>query len=581
MHTCITHIYIYICIHTFSRSAKILRVGKILTRPVTELQEKGLPLPKRVLGGLAPEATYSSTAHHFMDLLSVGEYNSLMKAAQVLNGCTIRIGTTCSGIDVATVVLHRTLEALNSRFSVHIQAQTVFMCEKDAEKRAFLMDAHKGAVQHMFEDVNVFSLGVGLCAITGMVIKVPEVDVLISGPSCKNFSLMRASRKAFAQCYEDGEGCSGETYTAGFKDAIASTGCRIAFFENVLGVSQRIVNKNGEVSEPQIEVVKRDLLSLGHGFEFCAVDSQHYLLPQRRNRIWGSSDSTLRLRDVPRFEASMASTMQQLRSSTRFRLQQFMNPSLPEEIPHLASHLSQLEATQKAATKARVDVKEVTFDTHTSEGRLPEWFGYGCTCIRPTHAIYSLGAMRYLTGNELLLCQGIFPSEFPVPAAFTSLTSSQAADFAGNAFSATVLQAKLIASFVHNASWQVIANPAADGSKLAAPQASSFFAKTPSRSGVRRSASGNIDGPAKRQRKESQGEEPDSPDVPNDKKGRGYNSPLCTIWHWLVSVVAIVHQSGLMIQQTKHPCNIVCCVALNQKVSIFLRALCFTGSAAR
>ena len=102
----------------------------------------------------------------------------------------------------------------------------------------------------MFEDVNVFSLGVGLCAITGMVIKVPEVDVLISGPSCKNFSLMRASRKAFAQCYEDGEGCSGETYTAGFKDAIASTGCRIAFFENVLGVSQRIVNKNGEVSEP-------------------------------------------------------------------------------------------------------------------------------------------------------------------------------------------------------------------------------------------------------------------------------------------------------------------------------------------
>lgn len=91
---------------------------------------------------------------------------------------------------------------------VHIAVKHVFSVEFDAFKRDFIMRAHCApdaeAEFHLFEDVSIFDPRSGdehYCHTCGRRHKIPsEVDVLVSGPSCKNLSRMNAARADFHDC---------------------------------------------------------------------------------------------------------------------------------------------------------------------------------------------------------------------------------------------------------------------------------------------------------------------------------------------------------------------------------------------
>ena len=93
----------------------------------------------------------------------------------------------------------------------------------------------------------------------------------------------------------------------------------------------------------------------------------------------------------------------------------------------------------------------VFVDLSTSESRGPEFAVGVSTCIRPTHPIYSTLRKRVLSGKELLSLQGVWAHDMENPEALVELMKDHtlACSFAGNAFSTTVLQAKLIASLVN------------------------------------------------------------------------------------------------------------------------------------
>lgn len=66
---------------------------------------------------MAPEAmSLFYTSHFFINLLSRKDCNKLKDVAQALNGCVIRVGTTCSGSDIGITAIRSVLKALNHAF---------------------------------------------------------------------------------------------------------------------------------------------------------------------------------------------------------------------------------------------------------------------------------------------------------------------------------------------------------------------------------------------------------------------------------------------------------------------------------
>ena len=73
------------------------------------------------------------------------------------------------------------------------------------------MNAFQGHLEHMFDDVAIFSQdsnGIGFCHICQCEHEVPAVDVLVTGPSCKDVSIQNANKSSYANCIlvENGRG---------------------------------------------------------------------------------------------------------------------------------------------------------------------------------------------------------------------------------------------------------------------------------------------------------------------------------------------------------------------------------------
>ena len=78
------------------------------------------------------------------------------------------------------------------------------------------------------------------------------------------------------------------------------------------------------------------------------------------------------------------------------------------------------------------------------------------TCVRPTHAIYSVLLNRYITPIEMLSVQGIWRCDSENLSAWNSMVANGrlAQSLAGNGFSATVAQAAFLTSLVECDAWR-------------------------------------------------------------------------------------------------------------------------------
>lgn len=134
----------------------------------------------------------------------------------------------------------------------------VLSVEIEEVKRQFIIDAHTPAGQSpefcLFDDVAMFDRSTAYCYTCCKEHSTAfDLDVLFTGPSCKNCSYEFSNRAHYADCYTTHDGTSGSTYQLGFKKAIEQMCPAVAFFENTAGVADSVKNAHGIKQRPRTE----------------------------------------------------------------------------------------------------------------------------------------------------------------------------------------------------------------------------------------------------------------------------------------------------------------------------------------
>ena len=218
------------------------------------------------------------------------------------------------------------------------------------------------------------------------------------------------------------------------------------------------------ISQLRPQAIYRDLKSLGYLFQWCKLNAQDYLLPQRRNRIYGFADLD-EGQNFDSFAKNMYSTCQSMTSDRLFNFQDVFD----QKLPSCVLHGNALENVQRALDKHASESTNIFVDTSTSQQFL-ECAVDTATCVRPSHPIFSVQLNRYLTVEELFRCQGIWKDDFENPEAIERVLKqpAKAQDLCGNAFASTCAQVTLISSLVHGKGWKHLGHRN-DGTMLDGP----------------------------------------------------------------------------------------------------------------
>lgn len=173
------------------------------------------------------------------------------------------------------------------------------------------------------------------------------------------------------------------------------------------------------------------------------LDSRHFVLPQRRTRVWGvaclNSGGEAREAVYDKFVDCLTS----MQTNAIFPQDQYF-PSKEAQPPRKGHH----ENTVGVALDTNFGGRNIVVDCMPSAGRLV-WAQDAVPCILPKHTMYHVGLERYLEAEDYLNAQGLWRCCWSENA-WDSLCSDTnfARDLAGNSFSSTVNQAVLLTSMV-------------------------------------------------------------------------------------------------------------------------------------
>ena len=196
---------------------------------------------------------------------------------------------------------------------------------------------------------------------------------------------------------------------------------------------------------------------MGHAWEYVKVDSSHILMPQRRERVWGSS-SVEAHPDTNEYQLNMKMTMQRLKSPSRFGLDHILRDDIPsQDLPSGECFLHHYEKVKQLCKDRHLSVEKACLDVSTSRRREPEWNHDMLTCIRPSHKIWLVGPNRVADPQETLRAHGVFAEEFANPDSILSMDPKLASEMAGDAFSTSVLIAKILCTMVNANPWKQLA----------------------------------------------------------------------------------------------------------------------------
>lgn len=168
------------------------------------------------------------------------------------------------------------------------------------------------------------------------------------------------------------------------------------------------------------------------------VDTFAYLLPQRRNRVWGIAAVT-GSEEVACMNETYKECLNDMATSLKLPDSEIFveAPAVPIQEGRHAELLASAEKVHGAS--------DLFLNASTSRSRLIAMSG-GVPCITPNHPFYSTRLQRYLLPEELLRAQGIFPHCFK-PTVWKQMAETKLGqNLAGNSFSSTVCQAAVLSS---------------------------------------------------------------------------------------------------------------------------------------
>jgi hypothetical protein len=200
-------------------------------------------------------------------------------------------------------------------------------------------------------------------------------------------------------------------------------------------------------NEPVVKDVKRKFSSAGYAFDHKVLDSQDYLLPQRRNRCW------MFAYDGREHQLAVEKTGNQvvrLASDHFFDFDKLFRAAGVAKGKDANLNPRQTRVVRAALRKLAPAerTKDVVVDVAKSEERAPVCVG-AAPCIVPNSQPYRTKTQRVLTPEQVHACQGIYLSDFPALQEYAKNKGPLTRDLAGNAFSTTVCMAVVISAFVN------------------------------------------------------------------------------------------------------------------------------------
>lgn len=206
-----------------------------------------------------PAMSLLSVSHYLIDRLTIPELERLKEIAKGLDGQTVSVGSTCSGLATTGICVKNLFEAVNQRFSTNIASQCEFAVEICPKKQKFILDAHGDQIHHVFSNVTCFKDDTAFCLREKKTVPIPKVFLLVSSPSCVNLSGQRSDRAEFAKSYESLDGNeSGETYHYGYKTALKRCEAQVSIYENVRDAASALKDTNGKPCKPAVDVIRSD-----------------------------------------------------------------------------------------------------------------------------------------------------------------------------------------------------------------------------------------------------------------------------------------------------------------------------------
>ncbi|KAI8904617.1 hypothetical protein DFJ77DRAFT_552162 [Powellomyces hirtus] len=183
--------------------------------------------------------------------------------ARRLNGRKLRVATMCSGTESPLLALELISRAIKQCYGVSFEVEHVFSCEIEPFKQAYI--ERNFAPPLLFRDVCELG-GDEATTAYGALRKVPgNVDLLVAGTSCVDFSNLNNQKKKLA---DSGE--SGRTFR-GMLQWVAKHRPPLIILENVVQADWK-----GSV-QPAIE-------KHGYRVKHTNLDTKHYYIPHTRTR---------------------------------------------------------------------------------------------------------------------------------------------------------------------------------------------------------------------------------------------------------------------------------------------------------
>ncbi|CAK9101123.1 unnamed protein product, partial [Durusdinium trenchii] len=166
---------------------------------------------------------------------------------------------------------------------------------------------------------------------------------------------------------------------------------KLALYENVKAAGERSRNKDGDWVEAAVKA-------------WTNVDTFRYLLPQRRNRIWGFA-AVASARKREEMESTYTTVLNAMASHSKIASGEIFLPA-PQQSLQKGRHEEVLANALKACGSRGLFV-----DCSTSVRRTVA-MNCGVPCVLPTHPVWSVDHQRYLGASDFLRAQGIFPGSF-------------------------------------------------------------------------------------------------------------------------------------------------------------------------
>lgn len=176
------------------------------------------------------------------------------------------------------------------------------------------------------------------------------------------------------------------------------------------------------------------------------LDSQHFCVPQRRNRVWGLGCMANGDACKASFNEQFLSGLRSLRTNFQFGMDvNFGKPSVEPELK-AGRHADLVEQAKKSVPSNNlfIDCPSSRERNAFAEGVLP--------LLTPSHPVYSTALNRYVQPNEFLQAQGMWPSLFDEEV-YAAMLEQGAQDLAGNGFTTTVCQASILAAMTTGAAF--------------------------------------------------------------------------------------------------------------------------------